>query len=86
MKARRGKNFPIFKMTDADECPVCLSVLISFDGENVVCASCAVAMIKELRLALKVAQCVNNNGDRFAQYSPFDFKITALLSGKFPNE
>ena len=86
MKAKRGKKFPIMKMTEADECPVCLSVLMSFDGKNVICASCAARMIKELRLALKVAQCVNNNGDRFTQYSPFDFTITALLNGKFPNE
>jgi hypothetical protein len=83
MKARRGKNFPIFNITIADECPVCLSVLMSFDGKQVICAPCAAVMIKELKLALKVAQICNNNGSHFTQHSAFDNVISNLLKGKF---
>jgi len=86
MKAKRGKNFPIFKMTEADECPVCLSVLMSFDGKRVICAACAGKMIEELRLALKVAQVCNNTGSGFTQFSAFDNIITDLLRGKFSKE
>jgi hypothetical protein len=86
MKAKRTKQFPIFNMTKADECPVCLSVLMSFDGRHVICAACAGRMIEELRLALRTAQICNSTGSGFMQFSPFDNIISDLLRGEFPNE
>jgi hypothetical protein len=83
MKAQRTQKFPIFKMTDADECPECGSALVWMDTSNSVCPACAGRMVNELRLALKVVRQLNRKGFRIVAGSPFSNRVNMLLKGKF---
>lgn len=79
MKAKRTKKFPIFPISEADECPECGSTLCSFNATEIICPSCAGRELSALQSRVAALEAVAEAARGLVYYrrraGPLNFQL-----------